>query len=606
MRNALLIGFLALILVGCSEQENTNTEQPFDPQQCSGGKCDIWGEDDRAETWEHDGTFEGSHVRSVGVLVEDNNLVQNGDGSVSTVGLSNLGSIYGLCEDVRFAEQPVLGYCSGFLAAEDLFVTAGHCLGDDIHATCERTSILFDYAYLDPLDSMMDPAGDFASDNAYRCEEVILSDFDSDIYYSNDVAILRLDRPVTDRPPLEFRRTGTIQPDTPVFMIGYPSGLPMKVATGGVVVDSVHTGQWHEPIIMDAERGFFFDLDMFGGNSGGPIFNANTGLVEGVAHAYSGQNFVQSEQESCFELGVCGENAVCPFYPGAYPVTEYAAIIDAESGGAPPPPVDSCQMMQTTSYGSVGELTTVIQAQARVADCSGGDEGCPVLRGQVGYSWLGEDPSTEPEFFRWIDTDRIATAFDGQGDIHGAAVLPPGEAGIFSVATRFTTDGGLSWRYCDLDDDDEFDPARLGYLVVDAEEILDQSLREEAVSEGWQATDIVWEPADGGYARLSTRDDSELRTPVLDLSSYQEVILEFFVAKWGSGGDGPVTVEFSVDGGLSWDSQELDSPIPQDSSYVYAGPFILPEVSSETVLRFTRTKSASQKRLRDVRVLGFQ
>ncbi len=132
------------------------------------------------------------------------------------------------------------------------------------------------------------------------------------------------------------------------------------------------------------------------------------------------------------------------------------------------------------------------------------------------------------------------------------------------------------------------------------ETILEESLRDGESPEGWTDVDISWETAAGGYARFASQDNSELQTPVMDLTEYTNVQLTFDVAKYGAGGDGPLTVEVSDDGGNSWDAQSFQSPVPDDATYVTSGPTTITATGPEVVIRWTRIDSPSQKRLRDV------
>ncbi len=54
------------------------------------------------------------------------------------------------------------------------------------------------------------------------------------------------------------------------MVIGHPAGLPTKVSGGAKVRDAGPTGH------------FVANLDTYGGNSGSAVFNAKTGLIEGI------------------------------------------------------------------------------------------------------------------------------------------------------------------------------------------------------------------------------------------------------------------------------------------------------------------------------------
>lgn len=139
-------------------------------------------------------------------------------------------------------------------------------------------------------------------------------------------------------------------------------------------------------------------------------------------------------------------------------------------------------------------------------------------------------------------------------------------------------------------------------IVGSEENILDEGLDESGAPTGWSENDINWQSADGGYARFD-EVGSWLETPVLDLSGYQNVELSFRVAKWGSGDDGPITVQVSLDGGSTW-GQTFDSPTPISSTYSNSGPTAISPLSDQVVFRFSREDSPSRKRFQNVLLTG--
>lgn len=85
-----------------------------------------------------------------------------------------------------------------------------------------------------------------------------------------DYAIILLDRP-TDREPFRFRTGAKVNKGDNLAMIGSPSGLPLKLSDGAKVT------------INSASTWFGTNLDAFGGNSGGPVYNkAGLNMIEGI------------------------------------------------------------------------------------------------------------------------------------------------------------------------------------------------------------------------------------------------------------------------------------------------------------------------------------
>lgn len=175
-----------------------------------------------------------------------------------------------ICKEEKFASQPTASDCTGFLIAEDLLVTAGHCavkMGETVvnESTyeCETHSWVFDYREGDGPDTLN--LKNFDSSKIYGCSKVIHGVWEEE----NDFALIQLDRKVLDRKPLKLSRNGSVKRNTPLFVIGHPSGLPLKYADGAKV--------------FDVKKDYFStNLDVFGGNSGSPVFNKHTLEVEGI------------------------------------------------------------------------------------------------------------------------------------------------------------------------------------------------------------------------------------------------------------------------------------------------------------------------------------
>jgi S1-C subfamily serine protease len=193
---------------------------------------------------------------------------------------STFRSIFGVCKTERFAEQPVLAFCSGALIAPNLVLTAGHCITDD--TDCANTKFVFDYRV---ASNGANPTSTVES-NVYSCKGIVNRDQTNTF----DFAVIELDRNVPGRTPIDFELNLNVALKENVFVIGHPSGLPTKVGTTGAVRST-------------NPEFFTSNLDTYGGNSGSPVFNKYNRLVGVLVR---GENdFVFDFTKGCYKSNVC-------------------------------------------------------------------------------------------------------------------------------------------------------------------------------------------------------------------------------------------------------------------------------------------------------------
>lgn len=172
-------------------------------------------------------------------------------------------SQFGVCEYEKFAREIAAADCTGFLVSEDTLVTAGHCVRSQ--SDCSGWRWVFDYKTSETY--QIGKTLKVSTDKIYRCSYIMATKATNE----TDFAVIKLDRPVLDRPFLKIRREGELINNEPLTLVGYPSGIPVKVAAGAKVI-----AQNHMPNL------FLANTDSFSGNSGSPVINSKTGLVEGI------------------------------------------------------------------------------------------------------------------------------------------------------------------------------------------------------------------------------------------------------------------------------------------------------------------------------------
>lgn len=191
----------------------------------------------------------------------------------------------GLPSSIPYSRQIVLPDCSGFLVAPDVLVTAGHCITEE--KDCSDNIWVFDYTFKNSQKNKIDKK------NTAQCSRILKRSFEQEGWV--DYAVIQLDHPMTDRTPLKYRTSGAIEKGTKVTMIGHPLGLPMKITLGAEV--------WQ----TEDEWIFTANLDAFSGNSGSPVLNQETGVVEGIL-VRGGEDFNDLD-DGTTQMNICMEDS---------------------------------------------------------------------------------------------------------------------------------------------------------------------------------------------------------------------------------------------------------------------------------------------------------
>jgi hypothetical protein len=251
----------------------------------------IYGSDDRRDEYEVQEASILSAGRAVAMLTTPDNLIDNGDGTL-TLFSGSLAEAYVLrarhllCPEERFRDQPAPGLATGFLVAPQILATVGHVV------SCADTYPLDDVVVFDfAMPDGNAPSLIIRPEQLYTMQKVLA--------YNDgipDWALVQLDRPVTGRTPLHLRRQGRLVDDVnDLWVIGHPLGLPRKYSGGGKVLANANPAY------------FETDLDVNIGNSGSPILREANLQVEGIL--FSGnEDFVANPAYG----GRCDCSLICP------------------------------------------------------------------------------------------------------------------------------------------------------------------------------------------------------------------------------------------------------------------------------------------------------
>lgn len=219
----------------------------------------LYGDDNRTDLFNVTATPFLKDADCVAAIIKKSKLIDNGNGTSRLVTRS-LAQAETVCDGERFSSQQVAALGTGFLVAQDMIATAAHCI--DTGALASRRFV-FGYR----LRNEQDVITTIQNDEIYTGIGIVGRHYSSS---GADWALVRLDRPVTNHEFRALRRSGRIPLGQKVHAVGHPAGLPAKLADGAFVRDNGAPGY------------FTANLDMLSKNSGSPVFNSDTNVVEGI------------------------------------------------------------------------------------------------------------------------------------------------------------------------------------------------------------------------------------------------------------------------------------------------------------------------------------
>jgi S1-C subfamily serine protease len=302
------LGTLA-ILASCAPQNKDTQSITTDDKVTSNV---IYGSDGRLDVYQLTDDRLKKLADSTVALVRSSDLSQAG--SVTNIIGKNFGTEMNLCSSEKFREQDTAAFCSGSLVGPDLVLTAGHCI--ETLPDCNTTSLVFGFA----VKSVGVLPKQVESSEVYKCKEIVKTIRNNS---GQDFAVIRLNRPVVNHAVLQLRQSGEMSVGDGLVVIGHPVGLPTKITTGGKVRS-----------IANAEY-LVASVDTYGGNSGSAVFNAQTGLIEGIL--VRGEQDFQS-QGNCTVSKVCTEDSCRGEDITRISMARSFIPNSGSGGGATPPP----------------------------------------------------------------------------------------------------------------------------------------------------------------------------------------------------------------------------------------------------------------------------
>ena len=188
---------------------------------------------------------------------------------------ANYAAYNSLCPSESFGDQPVVvernneaygdyGY-TGYLIGPDAVLTCWHGWRDFSY---EPQVAIFGYAISPSNNNPSElPAEDIVPIRLYPWIRPPKPQANSAC--EGDWVVLRLERPARHTLQGTKTRLTAPQPGRSVYTLGYPCGLPQKMANNATVLSTSH-------------EGFRADLDTYSGNSGSPVFDALTHDLLGI------------------------------------------------------------------------------------------------------------------------------------------------------------------------------------------------------------------------------------------------------------------------------------------------------------------------------------
>lgn len=259
----------------------------------------IWGRDSRVDYYDITDEQIKKNADCTAAICMKDSLTDTGNGFF-TLRSKIYRKAFNLCHCEPFHHQHIAAgrMYSGFLVKDNIIATAGHC-ADEKNVTDLR--FVFGYRMSDPST----PVTQVPKKNVYRGVKLINRAYQR--AGGSDWALVQLDRKVVGQEVAALSKR-ELFPDRPVYIIGYPVGLPLKYSPGASVSDI-------------GEASFSADLNVYCSSSGSPVFDSETHEVIGIVVRGDNQDFRLVEK--CWISVIYSRSAKCTKEPQCTRVSEF-------------------------------------------------------------------------------------------------------------------------------------------------------------------------------------------------------------------------------------------------------------------------------------------
>lgn len=279
MKTDLLLGVVIFGSFAITSCQQSREKSFFKPQENQNQNV-VYGTDDRKDYRDVTDPQLRELARSTVALISKEHLIY--DDVFDVFHFEKPDGSLPLCSEEPFNNQSTWAFCSGSLIAPDLILTAGHCVFDQ--KSCQKARFVFDYK-LEGRENKIDLV---KAENVFSCQEIIYS---TETRNAADFALIRLDREVANRTPLELSDKEVTFQDK-LMLIGHPAGYPTKFAFNGVARR------------MTNDQYIVAEIDAFTGNSGSSVFDQTTHKIVGVLARGEAD---YERKNKCLVAKVCGK-----------------------------------------------------------------------------------------------------------------------------------------------------------------------------------------------------------------------------------------------------------------------------------------------------------